>query len=162
MTIGKTITSFMDDLCESSKFAISPTQARDDFTKKHHKELQAHGWELSQRELLKQIKGYLTTSARSDTQLQLNGFSFPRTLTVAVSASADEEECETTYVYVPLRIATVDNLLADESIKAENVQRVQREYDAIVARNAAIREHARSGSERVVDVIARLHRKASA
>ena len=150
MSIQRTVTEFMDDLCESSPFAISPVKARDQFSDEHSEELAAHGWDLSQRELLRLIKGYLTESASRE-QLQLNGFTFPRTLTVPM-----EDDDENGYVYVPLRIATVGHLADDESVKAENLRRVQEEYDHVVNRNAVIRQHAHSDDERVLDVVKRI------
>ena len=151
MSIQRTVTEFMDRMCESSPFAISPTEARDKFSEDYADELAEHGWNLSQRELLRIIKGYLTESANRE-QLQLNGFTFPRTLTVPMTSEDDEAS----FVYVPLRIATVGHLAADESVKAENLRRVQAEYDHVVNRNAVIREHAHGDDELVLTVVKRI------
>ena len=150
MSIRSVVTDFMDDLCESSPFAISPGDARDRFIEAHGNELAEHGWDLAQKELLRVIKSYLTASAAAE-QLQLNGFAFPRTLTVPMG-----DGDEASYVYVPLRIATVGHLAADESVKAENLRRVQAEFDHVADRNAVIRQHALDDDELVLDVVERI------
>lgn len=146
--IRTAVTEFLDELCRDAAGPINPLRALDEFALEHETLLYDNGFELARKQVLRQIKRYLTGSS-GDTVSQLKLFDFPRTLTVAADGAG-------TFEYVPLRIATIADLDAHEAIKAENLRRVAADFRAEQERNDTIRRHARHDAELILDVAERI------